>query len=218
VRRPLAGVAAALLLTACGSAGSSSSSPSSSSSGSPAGGSSSSASAATAGTGGPTTTTTSANSATENNSAPQASAAGAGCSAHQIDVSTAPGGAATSHIGLILRFRNTGDAPCVLTGYPGATFSTAAGHEVQARRTPAGFIGGLSGSSHPPVVHVARGQVVSALLEGLDADMTHGGRPCPRYAHLLVTPPNQRVTIRLPTPLARICAPEIHPVVTGSAG
>ncbi len=122
------------------------------------------------------------------------------------------------HIGLVLRFRNTGASGCVLTGYPGAALSTAAGQEVQARRTPRGYLGGLSSATSPPVLHVAPGQTVSALLEGLDSDAAHGGGPCPRYAHLLVTPPNQRVTVRMPTPLARVCSPEIHPVIAGSTG
>jgi hypothetical protein len=204
--RLLVCLAAALALAACGSASQTSSAPA------PAPTSTAVSTSTT------TTTVSSTSSATQGAGGPQASAAGAGCSAHQIAVSTAPGGAGVSHVGLVLRFRNSGTAGCILTGYPGAALSSAAGHEVQARRTPSGYLGGLTGSSHPPVLHVAPGATVSALLEGLDSDVAHGGGPCPRYAHLLVTPPNQRVTIRMATPLQSICSPEIHPVVAGSTG
>lgn len=210
-----AAVAAALALAACGS-----STHSSSSARSPASSSSaSSASPASTSTSTPAATATvSSTAVTSSTAAPRATVAGAGCSASQIAVSAAPGGVATGHVGLILRFRNHSASSCVLTGYPGAALSTASGHVVDARRTLSGFLGGLSGTSRPPVLHVAAGQTVSALLEGLSADMAHGGRPCPRYAHLLVTPPNQRVTVRMATPLARICAPQVHPVVAGSDG
>jgi hypothetical protein len=202
VRRLLVCLAPALTLAACGSTSETSPRPA----------------PAASSTAASTSTTTTITTTTTGGGGPRASAAGAGCSAHQIAVTTAPGGVGLGHIGLVLRFRNSGSSSCVLTGYPGAALSTAAGHEVQARRTPSGYLGGLSGSSHPPVLRVAPGATVSALLEGLDADVAHGGGPCPRYAHLLVTPPNQRVTIRMATPLQRICAPEIHPVVAGFTG
>lgn len=168
-----------------------------------------------------TTTLRSTSVTSTRSTGPQArgAGAGAGCGSHQIAVLLGPRGVGLSHIGIVLRFRNTSSAGCILTGYPGATLTTASGREVQARRTPSGYLGGLSGSRRaPPVVHVGPGATVSALLEGSDADVAHGGRPCPRYAHLLVTPPNQRVTIRMATPLARVCAPEIHPVVPGAGG
>ncbi len=131
----------------------------------------------------------------------------------------APGGAGLSHVGVVLRFRDTGASACTLTGYPGATLVTAGGLLVPARRTPAGYLGGLPSSTHTiPVLRLAPGASASALLEGLDADVAHGGGPCPRYAHLLVTAPNQRLTIRLPTPLRQVCQPEVHPVVPGMSG
>ena len=67
-------------------------------------------------------------------------------------------------------------------------------------------------------MHVLPGHTVSALLEGLDSDAAHGGGPCPRYAHLLVTPPNQIVTARMTSPVTSICQPEVHPVVPGATG
>jgi hypothetical protein len=148
-----------------------------------------------------------------------ARAAGAGCSAGQITLSVAPGGVGLGHVGVVLRFRNTSASGCTLTGYPGATLVTSAGLLVRARRTRAGYLGGVASSTRAlPVLRLAPGATASALLEGLDADVTHGGRPCPRYAHLLVTAPNQRLTVRLPSPLRRVCQPEVHPVVAGSSG
>jgi Protein of unknown function (DUF4232) len=170
-----------------------------------------------------TTTTTVTTTATSTTSAPataaETNATGTGCSAHQIALSVASAGAATGHVGLILRFRNTSGSVCVLTGYPGVAFSTVAGQQVQAKRTLTGFMGGLSPTQHAvPVLRLPPKATASAVLEGLDSDLTHGGGPCPRYAHLLVTAPNQRVTIRMTTPLAQICAPEVHPVVAGATG
>jgi hypothetical protein len=166
-----------------------------------------------------TITTTRSTTTSRNTGAVTAQAAGAGCSARQITLSVALGGAGLSHVGVVLRFRNTGASGCTLTGYPGATLVTASGLLVQARRTRAGYLGGLTGSMHAlPVLHLASGTTASALLEGLDADVAHGGGPCPRYTHLLVTAPNQRVTVRLPTPLRQVCQPEVHPVLPGLSG
>lgn len=128
-------------------------------------------------------------------------------------------GAGLGHVGVVLRFHSTASVTCTLSGYPGATFVTAGGQNVPARRTRNGYLGGLaSASGLVPVVHVLPGHTVSAYLEGLDSDASHGGGPCPRYAHLLVTPPNQTVTARMISPLTTICQPEIHPVVAGTTG
>jgi hypothetical protein len=163
-----------------------------------------------------TTTTRAASSATGTASVQAASSA---CPSGRISVTAGGGGAGLGHVGIVLRFRSTASAVCVLSGYPGATFVTSAGHDVPARRTRNGYLGGLAGASAPiPVVRVAPGQTVSALLEGSDSDPADGGGPCPRYASLLVTPPNQTVTARMVSPLASICRPEVHPVVAGTTG
>jgi Domain of unknown function (DUF4232) len=126
-------------------------------------------------------------------------------------------GAATGHVGLTLLFRNSGSAPCTLTGYPGAALVTATGHQLQIARTPQGYMGGLSPSATAnPVVRLAPGQFASAILEGEDVNPVTTGS-CPRYSALLITPPNQRVSVRLNRSLA-ICDPTIHPVVSGTTG
>jgi hypothetical protein len=151
-----------------------------------------------------------------------AHAASSGCRSGQIAVTPGVRGAGLGHVGVVLRFRSTGSATCTLSGYPGATLVTAGGRDVPARRTLNGYLGGVSGagggSDRVPVVRVRPGETVSAMLEGLDSDPAHGGGSCPRYAHLLVTPPNQTVTARMTSPLTAICRPEVHPVVPGTSG
>jgi hypothetical protein len=164
-----------------------------------------------------TTTTTTTTSATS--SSTPAHAASTACVSGQISVTAGAGGAGLGHVGVVLRFRSTASVTCTLSGYPGATFVTAGGRDVPARRTRNGYLGGLAtASALVPVVRVAPGQTVSALLEGLDSDAAHGGGPCPRYSHLLVTPPNETVTARMTSPLTTICQPEVHPVVPGTSG
>jgi hypothetical protein len=167
-----------------------------------------------------TITTTRTTSATSSGAGgASAHAASAACASGQISVTAGAGGAGLGHVGVVLRFRSTASFTCTLSGYPGATFVTAGGRDVPARRTRTGYLGGLApASSLVPVVRVLPGHTVSAYLEGLDSDAAHGGGPCPRYAHLLVTPPNQTVTARMTSPLTTICEPEVHPVVPGTSG
>jgi hypothetical protein len=164
-----------------------------------------------------TTTTTTTTSATS--SSPPAHAASTACASGKISVTAAAGGAGVGHVGVVLRVRSTASDTCTLSGYPGATLVTAGNRDVPARRTRNGYLGGLASASAPvPVVHVLPGHTVSAFLEGADSDAAHGGGPCPRYAHLLVTPPNQTVTARMTSPVTTICQPEVHPVVPGTTG
>jgi hypothetical protein len=118
----------------------------------------------------------------------------------------------------VLLFRNSGSTTCTLTGYPGAALVGASGRHklLNIARTPQGYLGGLSPQDKSdPVVRLAPGESGSALLEGEDASSSGGA--CPRYEALLVTPPNQTVTVRL-NQAFQICDPEIHPVVTGTRG
>lgn len=78
-------------------------------------------------------------------------------------------------------------------------------------------MGGLSPAAKAnPVIRLAPGQTASALLEGQDVNEPDG-KPCPSYGTLLVTPPNQTVTVRFTRSLT-ICQPQIHPVVAGTSG
>jgi hypothetical protein len=200
VRRLLLGLAAVVLVAGCGSA-------------SPA----PSTSSTTTSTSTTTTTTTTTASATPSSAA--AHAASTACVSGQISVTAGATGAGLGHVGVVLRFRSTASDTCTLSGYPGATLVTAGGRDVPARRTRNGYLGGLAAASGLlPVVRVLPGHTVSAYLEGLDSDAAHGGGPCPRYAHLLVTPPNQTVTASMTSPLTTICRLEVHPVVAGTTG
>jgi hypothetical protein len=205
-------VAAALALSACGSTGSSTSGAS--------GGSSTTTvtRTVTQGTGGPSA----ANEASQGNTATaplRAGAASAGrpCRSSLLEVRAGHTGAGLGHLGMVLLFKNEGRAVCALGGYPGVALVTGSGGELQAKRSPSGYLGGLSGSSHKiPVLEVGPGQTVSALLEGLDSRQP-GGTPCPAYRALLVTPPNFTLTTRITRSL-QICRPTVHPVVAGSQG
>lgn len=142
-----------------------------------------------------------------------------GCRARQIAVSTGEGAAGQGRVGLTLLFRNTGSSSCLLTGYPAVTLVTGGGRGVQARRTRIGYLGGLTSSARAlPVVRVGAGRTVSAYLEGVDANPVTGGGPCPAYAWLLVTAPNQSLTFRLLRPVSAVCDPKVHPVVGGTSG
>ncbi|HWD74467.1 MAG TPA: DUF4232 domain-containing protein [Solirubrobacteraceae bacterium] len=159
--------------------------------------------------------------ATSATTPPQASAASlpAGCTAPHTSTSIGQVGAATGHVGVTLLFRNSGSAACTLTGYPGVALVAATGRhgQLEVARTPQGYMGGLSPQARAnPVVVLAPGQSGSAILEGEDFNPVTSGS-CPRYSSLLVTPPNQRVTVRLTRSLS-ICDPTVHPVVSGTTG
>lgn len=169
---------------------------------------------------GSTTTTTSTTTVTNSPAAPapRDRAAAPGCLSDHTAVSLGGGRAGLGHDGLTLLFRNTGPAACTLTGYPGVAFVSTAGRRrrLDIARTPQGYLGGLSPSDKVnPVVRLAPGQTASALLEGEAVD--RAGRPCTRYPEMLVTPPNQTVTVRFARAMS-LCDPEIHPVVPGTSG
>lgn len=207
----LAVLATAALVAACGSGGSSSTAARRSAT-------------ATVSTTATTTVTTSASASASTSAAgraprAQTAALPAGCSPAHTAVSIGRAGAATGHVGLTLLFRDTGRTRCTLTGYPGAALVAASRRHRQLNiaRTPQGFMGGLSPRARAnPVVVLAPGHVASAILEGEDFN-PRTSAACPSYATLLVTPPNQTVTVRINRSLA-ICDAEIHPVVAGTSG
>jgi hypothetical protein len=148
-----------------------------------------------------------------------AHAAAAGCTPARTKVSLGGGSAGLGHAGEVVLFTNTGPSSCTLVGYPGAALVSATGRHglLNIARTPQGYLGGLSPSDKvDPVISLRPGERASALLEGEDSSAPSGG-PCPRYEALLVTPPNQTVTVRLDQTF-QICNPQIHPVVSGTSG
>jgi hypothetical protein len=165
---------------------------------------------------GGTTTSTPSTGATTTTPATPTTAGVPNCTFAQLRL-TSVGDSATGHIGVILRFENTGTRTCKLTGYPGVAALNAAGKQaVQAKRTLNGFVGGVPDGQSPPVVTLATGQSASAFVEG--TDVPTGNAACETYPRLLVTPPNtfQSVTVNQSMPG---CSPiEVHPVVPGTQG
>ena len=97
-----------------------------------------------------------------------ATAGTAACTSAALSVSLGRSDAGAGHVGTTLLFKNTGKAPCRLSGYPGVAALDANGAQVaQARRTANGYLGGLqSGLTTGPEVTLAPGGVASALVEG----------------------------------------------------
>jgi len=140
---------------------------------------------------------------------------GAACTGTQLHVTTAEGGAAAGHLGMVLVFANTGSTACTLAGYPGAALSGSGGGTLlNAQRTLSGYIGGAQAVN---AVTLAAGASASALLEWSDVP-TGNGCPGAGAAALLVTPPNTTATTAL-APINEVCSGfQIHPVVSGTSG
>ncbi len=146
---------------------------------------------------------------------PVASPAVPNCTTTQLDINTASpsSGGGVGHTGVIIIFRNRGST-CLLGGYPGVDGLTANSRAVvHAERTPSGYLGGASSSG---AITLRTGQSASTLFEGQNG-ASAGGPPCPQYQSLVVTPPGETHSVRLPSHYP-ICYPQVHPVVPGTSG
>jgi hypothetical protein len=167
-----------------------------------------------------TTVTTGSNgstSTTSSGSLPSTTVRTPHCTFAQLTVS-ATGNSGAGHIGVVLRFKNTGAQTCKLVGYPGVAGLDARGTQViQATRTLNGYLGGIPTGQLPPVVTLTTDQSASAIVEGSDVTQANA-RGCETYPKLLVTPPNttQSVTINMSMPGCAVV--QIHPVVAGTGG
>jgi hypothetical protein len=133
------------------------------------------------------------------------------CATSQLKVSLGPFDGGVGHGGYPIIFRNTGGA-CSMYGYPGVDGLTASGKTVvRAARRLYGYLGGTHKIT---TVTVANGKTASAFFEGLNSDLT--SKPCPKFAKLAVTPPNDTTSVRVKA--TTLCHPEIHPVVPGRSG
>ncbi|MBV9040232.1 MAG: DUF4232 domain-containing protein, partial [Acidimicrobiia bacterium] len=139
------------------------------------------------------------------------------CPTAQLKITAEQGPGAASHGTVIIVFVNKGPS-CRMGGFPGvAALSSDGSQQVQAPRSATGFSGALAtGPITPPTVQLAAGGTASSILEGLNAAPPDGG-PCPSYAGLLVTPPAETESTRVPL-LFSMCDLKIHPVVPGSDG
>jgi hypothetical protein len=126
---------------------------------------------------------------------------------------------AAGHLALVLVFNNVSrTATCEIIGYPGVDLVSASGATVvHLTRTLRGMAGGEpAGVTAPQAVILAPGQSASALAEA--SDVPQGGiSNCGSYS-LLVTVPNQFVSVPGGTSMLPRCAAEIHPVVPGTSG
>lgn len=137
------------------------------------------------------------------------------------DIRVIPGTAqgAAGHIALVLVFNNVSrTTTCEIIGYPGVDLVTSSGATVaHLTRTLRGMAGGEpAGVTAPRPVILRPGQSASALAEA--SDVPQGGiSDCGNYS-LLITVPNQTVSVPGGTATLPRCDAQIHPVVPGTAG
>lgn len=126
---------------------------------------------------------------------------------------------AAGHRALVLVFNNVSrTTTCEIIGYPGVDLVSATGATVaHLRRTLRGMAGGEPASvTAPQGVVLAPGVSASALAEA--SDVPEGGIvDCGNYS-LLITVPNQFISVGGGTAMLPRCDAEIHPVVPGTSG
>jgi hypothetical protein len=123
------------------------------------------------------------------------------------------------HRALVLVFNNVSPTTtCEIIGYPGVDLVTAGGTAVaHLTRTLRGMAGGEpAGVTAPHGVVLAPGASASALAEA-SAVPQGGTTDCGDYS-LLITVPNQFVSVPGGTAMLPRCEAEIHPVVPGTTG
>ncbi len=137
------------------------------------------------------------------------------CTTGQLTVTVKAVNSGLNHGGSVVVFENKAKT-CQLRGYPGLDGVDANGTVVvSARRTPSGYLGGPGDQAGSAVV-LGPGEAASALFEGINAPPS-GEPPCPRGTALLVTPPDETHSVRVPE-TSGVCDLLIHPVVAGSTG
>ena len=137
------------------------------------------------------------------------------CALSQLSVTDSNGSARSTHRAVVLVFANTSSTTCHLTGYPGVAALNASDQQIaQATRTLSGYLAGVRAVAQ---VQLAPGASASATVEALAVDPTTGNA-CTRYAGILVTPPNETHSIKLPWPNDGCASLQIHPVVQGTTG
>lgn len=141
------------------------------------------------------------------------------CGDGDITVSLGQGQGAAGHISVLLLFTNASAQACTLHGYPGAELSDPTGTlaPLDAVRKLTGPMGGAQGLSKPPVVTLAVGQTVSAVLEWTDVPAGNSlTASCYTSSDTFqATPPNSKrsTTLALGSS-AMVCgAFQVHPVL-----
>ena len=221
-RIPLVMVACAgvLALAACGSSTSGSGSGSKSSSDSTSASPTAPSTAATTSTPAPGPTSSSPASVTTS-AAPVSTSAAPHVPLCLNDIRVIPGTTegAAGHLALVLVFNNVSTtSTCEIIGYPGVDLVTPSGTAVaHLTRTLRGMAGGEpAGVTAPQPVILAPGASASALAEA--SDVPQGGiTDCGNYS-LLITVPDQYVSVPGGTSMLPRCEAQIHPVVPGTHG
>lgn len=141
------------------------------------------------------------------------------CGDGDITVSLGQGQGAAGHISVLLLFTNASAHTCTLHGYPGAELSDPTGTlpPLDAVRKLTGPMGGAVGLAKPPLVTLAVGQTVSAVLEWSDVPSgSSSTASCYTSADTLeATPPNSKRSTSLALgSSAMVCgAFQVHPVL-----
>jgi len=139
------------------------------------------------------------------------------CADGDITVSLGQDDAAAGHVSVLLLFTNASDHVCTLRGYPGAELVDPTGtlKPLDAVRKLTGYMGGAQGMSKPPVVTLAVGQTVSAVLEWSDVASGSTASCYTSADELKATPPNaQRTTTLALDSSTTVCGGfQVHPVL-----
>lgn len=132
-------------------------------------------------------------------------------------VASLPGGGAGGHDGFLVQVRNASATTCNTTGYPGVALLDSTGRQLeQARRTPAGFLGGLQSGQPSPQIALQPGQLATARIE---YDTSINGGRCPTAVALLFTLPDNTDSARLSRRvLACPGGLQVHPLLPGATG
>jgi Protein of unknown function (DUF4232) len=121
------------------------------------------------------------------------------CEGPALQVVLGPSQGAAGTLFYPLIFRNVGDRPCALRGFPGVTAADASGtgklDAARDRSTPSAL------------VVLAKGAAAHAVLAVGDVATSSDG--CPTYPRLLVTPPDSRLTTTVAVSLP-VCAQDMR--------
>ncbi|WP_084316874.1 DUF4232 domain-containing protein [Actinospica robiniae] len=151
-------------------------------------------------------------------SASASAPAAPGCGDDAITVSLGQGQGAAGHVSVLLLFTNSSGQTCTLQGYPGAELVDPSGtlKPLDAVRKLTGNMGGAVGLAKPPLVTLAVGQTVSAVLEWSDVPSGDSSASCYTSADTLeATPPNSKrsTTLALGSSATVCGAFQVHPVL-----
>lgn len=123
------------------------------------------------------------------------------CHTGDLTASLTGEGAATAHLGTHVLLTNTSDTPCRMFGYGGAELLDANGNPTMPTRldrTP---------NPGPRLFTLAPGQSAAKMLywQYTDDPGAPTGQCEPNPAIILVTPPDETASLRLPWPYGPVC-------------